>query len=136
VLNKKHITFLKVYGPAILWGMFILIATLTPGKSLPSSSLFRFDKLIHVVIFGIFAWLVLRAYFLSPAKNSNNQTRIYSIVGIASILFGIAIEGIQQFIPDRGADRYDIIANTVGIIAAQIVFYFVYRKTSHETNNR
>ena len=135
MLNKKYITFLKVYGPAILWGMFILVATLTPGKSMPSSSLFRFDKLIHVVIFGVFAWLVLRAYFLSD-KNSNNKTLIYLIVGISTILFGIAIEGIQQYIPDRGADRYDIIANTFGIIAAQIIFYFVHRKASYENNNR
>lgn len=135
MLNKKYITFLKVYGPAILWGMFILIATLTPGKSLPSSSLFRFDKIIHIVIFGVFAWLVLRAYFLS-SKNHNGKTNVYFIVGIATILFGIAIEGMQQYIPDRGADRYDIIANTIGIIGAQIVFYFVHRKASHETNNR
>jgi VanZ family protein len=127
VLNKKYITFLKVYGPAILWGMFILIATLTPGKSLPSSSLFRFDKLIHIVIFGVFAWLVLRAYFLS-GKIESNKTNVYFIVGATTILFGIAIEGIQQFIPDRGADRYDVIANTFGIIAAQIIFYFVHRK--------
>lgn len=136
MLNKKYITFLKVYGPAILWGMFILIATLTPGKSLPSSSLFRFDKFIHVVIFGVFAWLVLRAYFLS-SKNNNSKTNVYLVVGVSTILFGIAIEGMQQFIPDRGADRYDIIANTVGIIAAQILFYFVHRReTSHEINNR
>ena len=131
MLNKKYITFLKVYGPAILWGMFILVATLTPGKSLPSSSLFRFDKLIHIIIFGVFAWLVLRAYFLS-VKEKSDTTNVYLIVGAATILFGVAIEGMQQFIPDRGADRYDVIANTFGIIAAQLIFYFVHRKTSHE----
>jgi len=130
VLNKKYIAFLKVYGPAILWGMFILVATLTPGKSLPSSSLFRFDKLIHVVIFGVFAWLVLRAYFLSAKNNNGSKTNVYLIVGAATILFGIAIEGLQQYIPDRGADRYDIIANTFGIIAAQVIFYFVHRRNN------
>jgi VanZ family protein len=130
VLNKKYITFLKVYGPAVLWGMFILIATLTPGKSLPSSSLFRFDKLIHVVIFGAFAWLVLRAYFLSVKNINRSKTNVYLIVAAATILFGILIEGMQQYIPDRGADRYDIIANTVGIIAAQVIFYFIHRRKS------
>jgi len=119
-----------VYGPAILWGMFILVATLSPGKSLPSSSLFRFDKLIHIVIFGVFAWLVLRAYFLSANNNTASKTNVYVIVGVATILFGIAIEGMQQYIPDRGADRYDIIANTVGIVASQVIFYFIYRKKS------
>ena len=130
MLDKKYITFLKVYGPAILWGMFILVATLTPGKSLPSSSLFRFDKLIHIIIFGVFAWLVLRAYFLSVKNTNRSKTNVYLIVGAATILFGIAIEGMQQYIPDRGADRYDIIANTVGIIAAQVIFYFIHRRKS------
>ena len=130
MLNNKYITFLKVYGPAILWGMFILVATLSPGKSLPSSSLFRFDKLIHIVIFGVFAWLVLRAYFLSANNNTASKTNVYVIVGVATILFGIAIEGMQQYIPDRGADRYDIIANTVGIVASQVIFYFIHRKKS------
>lgn len=134
MLNNKYIRFLKVYGPAILWGIFILVATLMPGKSLPSISLFRFDKLIHVIIFGVFAWLVLRAYFLSG--NNNNKTSVYLIVAVSTILFGIAIEGMQQYIPDRGADRYDVIANTVGIIAAQVIFYFVHRKVPHETNNQ
>lgn len=127
MLNNKYITFLKVYGPAILWGMFILVATLTPGKSLPSSSLFRFDKLIHIIIFGVFAWLVLRALFLSD-KTTGNKTTVYLLVGVSTILFGIAIEGMQQYIPDRGADRYDVIANTVGIVLAQVIFYFVHRR--------
>ena len=107
--------------------MFILIATLTPGKSLPSSSLFQFDKLIHVIIFGVFAWLVLRAYFLSGTINNLNQGKIYIWVACATILFGISIEGLQDFIPDRGADRYDVIANTFGIILFQTVFYLIHR---------
>jgi VanZ family protein len=128
VLSKKNITSLKAYGPAVLWGIFILIATLTPGKSLPSSSLFRFDKLIHITIFGIFAWLVLRAYYLLKEPDNKRKFNVYLFVGFATILFGVSIEGIQQFIPDRGADRYDVIANTVGIISAQILFYFVHQK--------
>jgi VanZ family protein len=107
--------------------MFILIATLTPGKSLPSISLFQFDKLIHVIIFGVFAWLVLRTYFLSGALNNFNKIKIYLCVGCATILFGITIEGIQDFIPDRSADRYDVIANTFGIILFQIIFYIIHR---------
>ncbi len=117
-----------MYGPAVLWGIFILIATLTPGKSLPSTSLFRFDKLIHIFIFGTFAWLVLRAYYLSNRITKENKNRVYALVGIVTILFGISIEGIQQFIPDRGADRYDVIANTFGIISAQILFYLFHKK--------
>lgn len=107
--------------------MFILVATLTPGKSLPSSSLFRFDKLIHVIIFGVFAWLVLRACFLSNEANGNKASTYFK-VGALTIVFGILIELMQQCIPDRGADIYDVIANTSGILLAQLVFYFIHRK--------
>jgi VanZ family protein len=128
VLNTNHIRFLRIYGPAVVWGIFILIATLTPGRSLPSSSLFRFDKLIHVIIFGVFAWLVLRALYLSGHLTPENSFRIYILVASVTIVFGIAIELLQQLIPDRGADINDVIANTTGIILAQLIFYFTHRK--------
>jgi VanZ family protein len=129
VLNRiSNSVFLKVYGPAILWGIFILIATLTPGKSLPSSSLFKFDKLIHISIFGMFAWLVLRAYFLSHVGRTNkSEFIVYAIVCVATILFGISIECMQQFIPDRGADIYDVLANSIGIVCAQVLFYLFHK---------
>jgi VanZ family protein len=130
VLKQKNILFLRAYAPAIVWGIFILIATLTPGKSLPSSSLFRFDKLIHIFIFGMFAWLVLRGLNLFHVLHASNIRSIYARVGAATIGFGIAIELIQQLIPDRGADMYDVLANTLGILAAQFLFYFTHKKTT------
>ena len=133
MLNQRtsSVSFFRAYWPAILWGMFILYATLTPGKSLPSVSLFRFDKLIHLMIFGTFAWLVLRGLRLrSVATDGKIKTMLYSLIGLCSILFGIGIEWLQNFIPDRSADIYDVIANTTGIILAQIVFYLLYRNKS------
>ncbi|MBC7451550.1 MAG: VanZ family protein [Cytophagales bacterium] len=108
--------------------MLILYATLTPGKSLPSSSLFRFDKLIHLIIFGTFAWLVLRGFYIKITNHKpTSLTGLYLVVGISIIAFGIAIEWMQNYIPDRSADRYDVIANTSGIILAQILFYATHR---------
>ena len=86
-------------------------------------------------IFGVFAWLSLRAYFLSNKLSTHkNNTLIYTIVCISNILFGISIEGMQQFIPDRGADIYDVLANSLGIVLAQVIFYLVHKKNKHETN--
>lgn len=59
-----------------------------------------------------------------------NARAVYVGVGIATICFGIAIELIQQLIPDRGADIYDVIANTLGILSAQFLFYFTHKKTT------
>lgn len=124
--ENNSLSFPGAYWPAIAWGIFILVATLTPGKSLPSSSLFRFDKLIHLFIFGTFAWLVLRGLYLR-LPNNKSKLSVYLLVGTCTILFGIAIEWMQDFIPDRGADLYDVIANTSGVLLAQVLFYCIHR---------
>lgn len=78
----------------------------------------------------MFAWLVLRGLNLYHVLNAIHIKSIYLRVGIAIICFGIAIELIQQLIPDRGADIYDVIANTLGILAAQLLFYFTHKKSN------
>ncbi|MFN8416783.1 MAG: VanZ family protein [Cytophagaceae bacterium] len=119
--------FLRAYWPAVLWGIFILIATLLPGKSIPSVSLFRFDKLIHAFIFGVFAALCL--YGLHKYKESVTFKE-WLFIGLFTIIWSVSIEGMQSLIPDRSADLYDVIANTVGVLIAQVVsyFYFFVRK--------
>lgn len=81
-------------------------------------------------IFGMFAWLVLRGLNLFHVVNTLNIRSIYLRVGIATIGFGIAIELMQQLIPDRGADIYDVLANTLGILVAQLLFYLTHKKTT------
>ncbi|MCU0416484.1 MAG: VanZ family protein [Cytophagaceae bacterium] len=115
--------FLRVYWPAILWGIFILIATLLPGKSIPSVSLFRFDKLIHAGIFGIFAWLCWRGWVHYSASPRHP---IWWSIGGFTILWSIGIEGMQSLIPDRSMDLYDMIANTIGVLIAGIISYFIH----------
>jgi VanZ family protein len=118
--------FLRAYWPAVLWGIFILIATLLPGKSIPSVSLFRFDKLIHAFIFGIFAALCF--YGLIRYKETLSLKE-WIWVGIFTVLWSIGIEGIQSFIPDRSADIYDVIANTIGVMISQVMFHiYFFRK--------
>jgi VanZ family protein len=129
VYNRiSNISFLRAYWPAILWGIFILVATLTPGKSLPSSSLFKFDKLIHLFIFFGFTWLVLRGFYLRATNKNPLRGILYLLIALFTILFGILIEIIQNYIPDRSADINDVIANTSGVFLAQLLFYFTHRK--------
>lgn len=115
--------FLRAYWPAVLWGIFILVATLMPGKSIPSVSFFRFDKLIHAIIFGVFAGLCLYGMIQYKEKVTYKE---WSLIGLFTIVWSISIEGMQSLIPDRSADLYDVIANTIGVMIAQAVFYFYF----------
>ena len=78
----------------------------------------------------MFAWLVLRGLNMYHILQAGNVRSIYLRVGIATICFGIAIELIQQLIPDRGADIYDVLANTLGILSSQFIFYLTHKKTT------
>ena len=75
----------------------------------------------------MFAWLVLRGLYAYHAMKIQHLKATYVWVACATISFGIGIELVQQFIPDRGADIYDVIANTIGILTAQLIFYFTHR---------
>ena len=106
----------------IAWALLILVLTLTPGKYVPSYTLFSYDKLGHAGIFCIQA-ILLMLTFHHYSHLSFKRSVIYGM-GL-SILYGFIIEGIQDLIPDRSMDMYDAIANIAGSFLAPFVFYLV-----------
>jgi VanZ family protein len=123
-LNRTH-SFLKAFAFAILWGIFILVATLTPSKHLPSSSLFRFDKLIHLIIFLIFTYFIL---FGKKWHHNHAYNKPPILLFVFIVFYGIAIEALQSLIPSRSADVNDFIANTIGVFIGWMTFEFVFNK--------
>lgn len=123
-LKRTH-SFPKAFALAILWGIFILVATLTPSKHLPQTSLFRFDKFIHLIIFLAFTYFILfgRKWHKKYYLNKPSWMLFFWIM-----FYGIAIEGIQSFIPSRSADINDFIANTSGIAIGWFSFNFLFTK--------
>jgi VanZ family protein len=115
---------------SVAWAVLILILTLTPGKYVPSYSLFSYDKLGHAGIFCIQAvllMLTLRHHYEWKIKNS-------ILISMAvTIVYGFIIEAIQGLIPDRSMDIYDAIANITGSFLAPLVFYLV-NKVIHINN--
>lgn len=105
---------------AILWALFILMLTLTPGKSVPDITLFSYDKIGHAFVFFILSLLLSKGLF--DAKGS-----VLIAVGvtlIASTFYGLGIEIVQDFIPDRGMEWFDALANLIGSFLGVSTFYF------------
>ncbi len=78
-----------------------------------------FDKVLH---FGAYFVLTLTWFFSQRLKK--NKTLIL----VALFLYGVLIEFCQDwFAPNRTKDYYDILANSLGIIFAAILFRYLYK---------
>ena len=106
---------------ALIWASFILVLTLTPGKSVPDLSLFDYDKLGHAGIFLIQSYLLITGLYIRSGIKS--KTRYVLIGSVTAVVYGFMIEFIQQFIPDRGMELLDAIANIIGALCGIGLFY-------------
>ena len=94
---------------------------LLPQEAFPNSKLFSYDKLAHLAVFFIFSVLVLAGYQLK-GKLEVNKTIYRNRVLTICLVYGIVLEFLQQFVPGRMSDIYDLIANFTGALLGVIVF--------------
>jgi VanZ family protein len=104
------------YAAAVLWTLAILVACTLPGSSLPSTSLWEYDKVGHFVLFAVFGWLWMRAL---PASS-----RVVTLSVLAGgIFYAVGTEIYQGLLPfDRHPDPYDALANIAGLFAGMIAY--------------
>ncbi|HNR31761.1 MAG TPA: VanZ family protein [Candidatus Hydrogenedentes bacterium] len=111
-MKARYYVFTALYCAAIFW---------VSSQSEPVPTDYRFeglDKLAHVVVYAGLAALVS-----SGIRRSGRPTRpaVQALVPLAfAVLYGISDEIHQYFIPERSFDPLDIVANTVGALAAQV----------------
>jgi hypothetical protein len=108
---------------------FIVVIALMLSPILPDNfldfmdSLGLNDKGEHFIAFFLLSFLLNRA----------SDTRIHRLRNVLLLFsFGVMIELIQLFIPERGTSLADILANFAGILVFQFCFslylFFVKRK--------
>lgn len=85
--------------------LIVLVVTLTPGNGKILGN--YLDKVAH---FSIFLFLSLSINF----KFRNQEKQIEYLLW--AVLLGLLTEIIQQFIPGRNMDLYDVLANLLGVI--------------------
>lgn len=91
----------------------VLIATLTPGNGKIAGN--YLDKVAHFLMFAFMTYQALKSVI--------NEYKIPDVI-IWCVLLGFTTEFFQQFIPGRGMDIYDAIADTFGVASA----YYYFRK--------
>lgn len=128
----------KKFIPGIIWFLLTLTAISIPGYDLPEVDNWlieiNYDKLIHVGLFAVLAFL-----FMRPILKSNLvaklKWRYVFIITIACIIWGFCTELIQKFfIPGRSYSLSDWLADGLGAIVAFVFVKLIFFKKYNDYN--
>ena len=115
----------------VFWAFSILFLCLIDTKELPSVTyleLMEFDKLVHIVLFG----LLMLSFTVALRKQTRMawaQKNAMVIALLFSIVYGSVIELVQFFmVQDRTGELYDVLANGLGALLGILFFRFIYGK--------
>ncbi len=103
---------------AILWMVLIFAASAIPNSD-GSRGLGPWDKLAHLLVYGVLAILLARAIF----GDTLTAWRQIAFVTILATLFGLSDEFHQSFVAGREAGVDDLIADAVGGFLATYGLY-------------
>ncbi|MEI7471992.1 MAG: VanZ family protein [Chitinophagaceae bacterium] len=113
---------MRRFIPGIAWFFIILVLICLPGEDLPKIdnwfTLIYGDKLIHIGIFALLAYLFMQP--LSKTALKGYELRNFFIkIALAVAIWGLATEFIQKyFVPGRSFDLLDFAADSIGAFLA------------------
>jgi VanZ family protein len=115
--------------------IFILLSL--PGSNFhePSNWFgdFPIDKVVHICLFGSLSFSIL-VHFETSVYKKLKTVRAHAYVLIFCILYGIGMEYYQKyFVPSRGFDVNDMLADAAGAIMALPALYQL-RKINQRKN--
>ncbi len=127
----KSIPF-KKFIPGIAWFFIVLVLICLPGDDLPEAEnwfkLIKGDKLIHVGVFAMLAFLFMYP-FAKSLLDKKEKRQYFLRIAIAGIVWGITTELIQKyFVPGRSFDLMDWAADSAGVLLALLFCRKVYLK--------
>lgn len=117
--------------PGLLWTLLIAALTLMPGNYIPKITTFLDwfgpDKILHLLLFGIYSFLLLEG-FRRQQGNSLLQKHPIFVALLIGIVFAIFTEVMQMHvIPGRHGNIYDFLADVLGSILGIISWRFTRR---------
>lgn len=109
------------YKFSILLTCVIVVLSLLPAKDFPFDSVYKIphiDKFVHITMYGSLGFVALM-----ECRCTNRCLGLYTLV-LSGILFAsLLIEIVQAtLIASRGAEWFDLLANSLGLSAAYIAF--------------
>ena len=109
------------YLKTLFWllAISVLILSCLPGTESRTFTIENLDKVAHFFTFFLLSILLLLAYTFSKP---------FMVTAFLMTLFGLAIELLHLFIPNRVFSIYDFAADVLGILAAFLIYKLMSRK--------
>lgn len=114
--GKAKLDPMRLSLPLVLM-LVLLSMSGGPQPDVPTPGLPHFDKLAHLLVFGLLATHLCRIY---PGRETDLRRGIFAIV--ATSLFGLLDETRQFTNPERYFEWADWFADTLGAIIAVLVY--------------
>ena len=108
IMRVKHFR-----GLLIAYILLIISVSSIPGHSIPRFVLFSWDKLFHLVEYGILGYLAVNSF------RARSKDQVFVII-ISCLGFACFDELWQSLIPGRFPSGLDIIADGIGITVGTI----------------
>lgn len=106
----------RAWLPAVLYCAVIFLLSALPAQRMPEGGFWRFDKLIHAVVYAGLGLLFLRALGLRHARLGRLGAAIVAVLG--ATLYGASDEWHQSFVAGRQASILDLLADAAGAAVA------------------
>ena len=109
----KNYRFQIINVTLIFYCLFLVILTSLPGSSVSKTS--QIDKLYHMGAYGLLSFIL---YFFLIIQNKIQLLKKYpaTFTLLLATAFGFANEVHQIFIPTRTFNKFDLLANLIGIV--------------------
>ena len=124
ILRRSRLKFLKFWFPVFLYSGIIFYASSLPDLK-PPLKITNIDKAFHVLEYLPFGFLLARAFIQQwPA------VKIWQVVTICSLLYGISDEYHQSFVPGRESSVIDVVADTIGGFLGVWIYLFRQKRVT------
>jgi VanZ family protein len=124
--RSAYTLFIRYWLPVLAYITLIFSLSATPYLKPPIQFPVLSDKIYHVGEYGVFGLLLARGL------RASLRVSMPIVVALITLALGIAIgaadESFQRFIPGRDSSVYDLLADTIGVALAQVVYLIFVRE--------
>lgn len=111
--RRNH--FRRYHAPMFIWAAIIFAQSSIPSSELPNWEFLTHDKLLHFLVYVIFAFTVHRA-ITHQGRFPFLARQAYLFTFILVVLYGASDELHQYFVPGRQSSVLDWAADCIGAV--------------------
>jgi VanZ family protein len=123
-MDRKN--FIRYQLPVFIWALLIWLGSSIQRLPDPNTVFPHLDKIAHFFEYGVLGFLMTRSFYYHPRVSVSR--RAVSLALVLGLVFASVDEFHQLFVPGRFASLWDLAADTLGLICAQLSFYIIVIK--------